>query len=23
MIKFNSRDEAIKAGYEPCRVCRP
>lgn len=23
LIKFNSRDEAIKAGYEPCRVCRP
>jgi len=23
LIKFDSRDEAIDAGYEPCRVCKP
>lgn len=22
-VYFKSRDEAIKAGYEPCKVCRP
>jgi methylphosphotriester-DNA--protein-cysteine methyltransferase len=23
LIKFNSRDEALKAGYVPCKVCQP
>lgn len=22
-VYFKSRDEAIKAGYEPCKVCKP
>jgi len=22
-VAFNSRDDAIKAGYRPCKVCNP
>jgi len=23
LIKFNSPEEAVKAGYVPCKVCKP
>ena len=23
LVKFNSPEQAIKAGYVPCKVCRP
>ena len=23
LVKFNSPEEAIKAGYAPCKICRP
>jgi methylphosphotriester-DNA--protein-cysteine methyltransferase len=23
LVKFNTAKEAIKAGYEPCKLCRP
>ncbi|WP_257612047.1 Ada metal-binding domain-containing protein [Neomoorella thermoacetica] len=22
-VEFTSREEAISAGYQPCKVCRP
>ena len=23
IVPFNTRDEAIKAGYRPCKICQP
>ncbi|MQL50853.1 hypothetical protein GFC01_00890 [Desulfofundulus thermobenzoicus] len=22
-VEFNTREEAVNAGYQPCKVCRP